>query len=53
MPSVFIVELHVTVHIKVLSVPLLSTKPNVFVLCEVPEKVVPLQTNLEFLKRFS
>jgi hypothetical protein len=32
---------------------MLATKPNVLGLCEEPEKVVPLQTNLEFLKRFS
>ena len=52
MPSVCIIKLHVTVNIKVLSVPLLATKPKVLGLCDVPEKVVPLQTNLELHKRF-
>jgi hypothetical protein len=53
MPSVCIVELHITVNIKLLRVPLLTTKPKVLGLYEVPETVVPLQQNLEFLKRFS
>jgi hypothetical protein len=52
-PFVFIVELHVTVNIKILRVPLLATKPKVLGLYEVPESVVPLQPNLEFLKGFS
>ena len=52
MPSVCIVELHVTVNIKILRVPLLATKPKVLGLYELPETVVPFQKNLEFLKRF-